>query len=83
MEAYSEALGIAPDEATNGEAAFWTGISLIAAGQVEEGIPYLRRAQAVHPRWAELVERLPTVALLPEDPALIARLVREMRRGRQ
>ncbi len=83
VEAYSEALGIAPDAATNGEAAFWTGISLIGAGRVEEGIPFLRRAQAVHAKWTELVERLPTVGLLPDDPVLVARLVREMRRGRR
>lgn len=83
VAAYGEALRLAPDAATNGEAAFWTGISLVSAGQVEEGIPYLRRAQAVHAKWAELVERLPGVGLLPDDSALVQRLVREMRRGRR
>ncbi|HEX2080323.1 MAG TPA: DUF1028 domain-containing protein [Longimicrobium sp.] len=80
VEAYGAALAIVPDAATNGEAAFWTGISLAGAGQVEQAIPYLRRAYAVHPRWAELVGRLPAAGLLPSDPALVERLVREMQR---
>jgi uncharacterized Ntn-hydrolase superfamily protein len=80
LEAYEAALALAPDAATNGEAAFWTGISLVGAGQVERAIPFLRRAQAAHPRWADLVPRLTAAGLLPEDPALVARLVREMAR---
>lgn len=80
VQAYSAAMEIAPDAATNGEAAFWTGISLAGAGQVEQAIPYLRRAWAVHPRWADLVERLPAAGLLPDDPALVRRLVQEMQR---
>jgi uncharacterized Ntn-hydrolase superfamily protein len=80
---YGAALSIAPDAATNGEAAFWTGISFAAAGRVEQAIPYLRRAYAVHPRWAELVRRLPAAGLLPSDAALVARLEREMAGGRE
>lgn len=78
-EAYNHALGIAPDAATNGEAAFWTGITLIDAGRVDEGIAFLRRAQAVHPRWVDLVPRLPAAGLLRDDAALLERIVREMR----
>lgn len=79
---YEAALGMAPDAATNGEAAFWTGIGLASAGQVERALPYLRRAQAVHPRWAGLVPRLTAAGILPDDAALVERLVREMRRPR-
>jgi uncharacterized Ntn-hydrolase superfamily protein len=78
VRVYGEALALAPDAATNGEAAFWTGISLVSAGRVEEGIPFLRRAQAVFPQWAELVRRLPAAGLIPEDQALVDRLIREM-----
>lgn len=81
VAAYGAALSIAPDEATNGEAAFWTGISLVSAGEVDQGLPYLRRAYRVHPRWADLIERLPAAGLLPDDPALIQRLLSEMRAG--
>jgi uncharacterized Ntn-hydrolase superfamily protein len=81
FQAYSEALALAPDAATNGEAAFWTGLTLVSVGRVDEGIPLLVRAQAAHARWADLVPRLPRSGLLPDDPALVERLVAEMRRG--
>ncbi|HEX8696178.1 MAG TPA: DUF1028 domain-containing protein [Longimicrobium sp.] len=80
--AYGRATSIAPDSATNGEAVFWTGISFAAAGRVDEALPWLRRAYAVHPKWAELVPRLPASGLLPNDPALIRRLVQGMSGGR-
>ena len=43
LEAYSEALSIVPDEATNGEAAFWVGITLMDSGSFEKAVPYLKR----------------------------------------
>jgi uncharacterized Ntn-hydrolase superfamily protein len=80
VEAYGAATSLVPDEATNGEAVFWTGISLASAKRVDEAIPYLRRAQAADARWAELVTRLPEVGLLPNDSALVRRLLDEMKR---
>lgn len=82
LQAYQEALALAPDAATGGEAAFWTGVGLVNAGRAEEALPYLRRAQGVHDRWAELLRRLPAAGLLPDDPAQIERLTREMTRRR-
>lgn len=73
---YGRATTILPDSATNGE--FWTGISFASAREVGRAIPFLRRAYAVWPQWAELVRRLPAAGLLPSEPALIDRLVREM-----
>ena len=80
VQAYGAATSLLPDAATNGEAVFWTGISLASAKRVEEAVPYLRRAHAADARWAELVTRLPEVGLLPRDSALVRRLVAEMRR---
>ena len=83
VAAYDAAIAFLPDSATNGEAVFWTGISLAAAGKESEAAPYLARAYAVHPKWAELVPRLPAAGLLPGDSALVRRLVAGMRSGRR
>jgi uncharacterized Ntn-hydrolase superfamily protein len=81
MEAYRAATSIVPDEATNGEAAFWTGITLVGAERVDDAIPYLVRAYRIDRRWAVLVPRLSAAGLLASDQALIERLVNAMRSG--
>ncbi|KPL19085.1 MAG: Zn-dependent protease [candidate division Zixibacteria bacterium SM23_81] len=81
MEAYRQATNIVPDQATNGEAPFWVGVTLAASGQVDEAIPYLARAYQQDTRWAELVTRLPNSGLLPKDQKLIDDLVRRMKKG--
>jgi len=78
---YTEATSLVPDAATNGEAPFWVGVTLADAGRVDDAIPYLARAFAQDPHWAELVPRLPASGLLPEDEALVARLVAAMKKG--
>ncbi|GAC1516395.1 MAG: hypothetical protein NVS1B4_11140 [Gemmatimonadaceae bacterium] len=78
--AYGEATRLLPDSATNGEAAFWTGISLAGAHRVDAALPFLVRANAVHRGWVDLVSRLPAAGLLPNDSSLVAQLVRGMTR---
>jgi uncharacterized Ntn-hydrolase superfamily protein len=78
MQAYRKAMDLVPDRATNGEAAFWVGVTLADIGRVEEAIPYLARAQQQDTRWARLLPRLPASGLLPDDPELIRRLVEQM-----
>lgn len=80
LEHYRRALEIVPDEATNGEAAFWVGITLVSENREQEALPYLRRAWQQDERWAILVERLPHSGLLPDDAELIERLQDAMRR---
>lgn len=79
MQSYSAAMDLAPDEANNGESAFWVGVTLASVDRVDEALPYLARAYAQDPRWAELVPRLPASGLLPDDDALVQRLVVRMR----
>lgn len=79
LESYREALEIVPDEATNGEVAFWVGATMAEIGRIEEAIPFLRRAFQQDERWAELVRRLPAAGLLPDDAALVDHLVVSMR----
>lgn len=80
LEAYSEAMEIVPDEAVNGEAAFWVGITLLDAGSMDDALPYLKRAYAQDVRWAKLVPRLPEAGLLGADEATIAQLIEAMKR---
>ena len=80
LAAYRQALEIVPDKATNGEAAFWVGVTLADTGDPEQAIPYLARAYQQDKRWAELLPRLPASKLLPDDPALIDRLIRGMKK---
>ncbi len=78
LEAYSVAMDILPDEATNGEAPFWVGITLLDAGDADQALPYLQRAYRQDPRWAQLIPRLPAAGLLRADEATIQRLAKEM-----
>jgi len=80
LECYNIATTIVPDEATNGEAAFWVGITLAGVGRTDEAVPWLARAYRIDARWAELVPRLPASGLLENDRALIERLVDGMKR---
>ena len=79
LESYSEALDILPDAATNGEAAFWVGITLMDAGDMDEALPYLKRAYALDKRWAELVPRLPAADLLHVTETQLEQVVKRMK----
>jgi tetratricopeptide (TPR) repeat protein len=81
MEAYSVAMDLVPDEATDGEAPFWVGVTLAASDRTEEALPYLRRAYAQDANWAELLLRLPAAELLP-SMELARELAEAMRGGR-
>lgn len=79
MQSYNRAMELIPDEASNGEAPFWVGVTLASIDRVEEAIPYLIRASEQDERWIELLERLPASGLLPDDVELIERLQSAMR----
>lgn len=80
MDSYRSAMDLVPDEATDGEAPFWVGITLASEDRVDDAIPYLRRAYAQNEQWATLVERLPEAGLLP-SVELAKRLQKEMTAG--
>ncbi|MCK5521136.1 MAG: hypothetical protein KAI81_08480, partial [Candidatus Marinimicrobia bacterium] len=75
-----EATEIVSDKEVNGEASFWVGITLAGENDTKEAIKYLKRAYKQDVRWAELVERLPEAKLLPDDPALIKKLLKGMKK---
>jgi uncharacterized Ntn-hydrolase superfamily protein len=71
-EAYSAASALLPD---HHETIFWHAVTLAAAGRADEAMPLFAKSFAIWPRWRELVQRLPAAGLLPDDEALMQRIV--------
>ena len=59
----------------NPEGVFWFGCALVNAGAIEAALPYFRRVYAAQPAWRELAPRLAEAGLLPQDHALLQRLI--------
>jgi uncharacterized Ntn-hydrolase superfamily protein len=71
LREYAAAEAIAPEIV---ELPFWHAVTLVSVGREADAVPVFRRVFAKEPAWAELLGRLPAAGLLPDDPALIARL---------
>ncbi|CAN5189025.1 hypothetical protein BH18GEM1_BH18GEM1_19630 [soil metagenome] len=69
---YDAAMERVPD---NAEMAYWTAVTLAGVDRVDEALPLFERAFAADPRWAVLTARLPAAGLLPDDPALLERIL--------
>jgi uncharacterized Ntn-hydrolase superfamily protein len=74
LAAYSGAQALVP---SNVEMTYWTAVSLVGMGRVDEALPLFRKTFAADPSWAELTRRLPKAGLLADDAALLARILRE------
>jgi uncharacterized Ntn-hydrolase superfamily protein len=59
----------------NPELAFWHGVALAGSGREDEARGLLGEAFRAGEGWRELLRRLPAAGLLPDDPALVERLV--------
>ena len=72
LKQYTAAGELAPEIL---ELPFWQAVTLVVVGREAEAAPIFRRVFAKEPWWADLVPRLPAAGQLPDDPALIARIV--------
>jgi uncharacterized Ntn-hydrolase superfamily protein len=72
LKEYGAAEAMFPD---NLEMKFWHAISLINAQRVDEALPLLRTVFKGDRNWATLVERLPAVGLLTDDPEVMRRIL--------
>jgi uncharacterized Ntn-hydrolase superfamily protein len=72
IEAYGDAEALVPD---SHEMIFWHAATLAAAGRVDEALPLFSKAFEMWPKWRELVTRLPASGLLPDDAALMQKIV--------
>ncbi|RLA27137.1 MAG: Zn-dependent protease, partial [Gammaproteobacteria bacterium] len=57
------------------EMIFWHAATLAAGGRVDESLPLFSKAFAMWPLWRELVQRLPAAGLLPDDPAVMEKIL--------
>lgn len=71
---YDEALALAPDDI---EMVYWYAIGLANAGRIEESLPLFRKVFARDRNWATLTERLPRAGMIPNDPALLALILKQ------
>jgi uncharacterized Ntn-hydrolase superfamily protein len=69
---YGAAQALVPD---NVEMVFWHAVTLVNAKKIEEALPLFRRVFAADRNWAILIPRLPKSNMLPDDQALIDRIL--------
>jgi uncharacterized Ntn-hydrolase superfamily protein len=72
LAAYTAAGALAPEIL---ELPFWQAVTLASVGREGDAAPIFRRVFAREPYWAELVPRLPAAGLLPDDAALVSRIL--------
>lgn len=72
LREYAAAERLVPDSA---EMVYWHAVSLVGVGRLEEALPLFARAFRLDPGWRTLTPRLPASDLLPDDAAVIRRIV--------
>lgn len=72
LKEYAAAAALAPEIV---ELPFWHAVTLVSIGREAEARKLFTAVFEREPVWADLVPRLPAAGLLPDDPALIARIV--------
>lgn len=72
MAEYGAAAEMAPGIV---ELPYWQAVTLASVGRVDEALPIFKRVFEHEPEWATLTPRLVPSKLLPDDPALLARIL--------
>jgi uncharacterized Ntn-hydrolase superfamily protein len=72
MKAYTRAMEMYPD---NAEMIFWPAVTLAATGNVAKSLPLFKKVFSMDENWAILLPRLSKVGQLPDDRALIRRIL--------
>jgi uncharacterized Ntn-hydrolase superfamily protein len=57
------------------ELPYWQAVTLASIGRVDEALPIFKQVFAREPAWATLTPRLVPSRLLPDDPALLSRIL--------
>lgn len=72
LQEYAASAELAPEI---DELPFWHAVTLASIGREAEAEPLFRKVFGINSAWADLVPRLPAAGLLPDDAALVARIV--------
>ncbi|HET6862788.1 MAG TPA: DUF1028 domain-containing protein [Pyrinomonadaceae bacterium] len=72
LREYSAAEKLVPG---NAEMIYWHAVALVNMGRVDESLPLFRQVFAMDRNWITLTPRLPKAGLLPDDAAIINRIV--------
>ena len=71
-KAYAKAAELAPG---NMEIIFWHAVTLATNGQLEKSLPLFKQCYTADERWRILVPRLVTAEILPNDKAMVDKIV--------
>jgi uncharacterized Ntn-hydrolase superfamily protein len=74
LREYGAAARLAPD---NAEMVYWHAVALVNMGRVDESLPLFRRVFGMDSNWATLTPRLVKSGLIPDDPKLMERILKE------
>jgi uncharacterized Ntn-hydrolase superfamily protein len=80
LAAYNDAAKQLPH---NPEVKYWAAVTLMTAGKEQEALAYFREVFAKSPKWVEVTRRLPASGLLPDDSALIEKIISTAPKGRR
>jgi uncharacterized Ntn-hydrolase superfamily protein len=72
LAAYNDAAKQLPG---NPEVKYWAAVTLITAGKEKEALAYFKEVFAKDPKWVEVTRRLPASGLLPDDPAMLEKIL--------
>ena len=72
LREYSAAEKLVPG---NAEMIYWHAVALVNMGRVDESLPLFRKVFAMDRNWVTLTPRLPKSGLMPDDAAIIKRIV--------
>ena len=72
LKEYEASSKIAPEIQ---ELPFWHAVTLASVGREKEAAPIFRSVFAKEPQWVGLLTRLPAAGLMPNDPALMKRIL--------
>ena len=72
LEEYAAAAGLYPE---NQEIRYWQAVTMAGSGQLDDALPIFAEVFAAEPRWLSLTPRLVPAGLLPDDPAVLERIL--------